>query len=163
MVGISGTRDALNVTQWVFRYISPHYCLVKGLSDLQSSYNRAHQPNFPGAGALGGGGGGGGGGGSSPLALDVTGHHCIAMAVQTVVFFAMVRLSRTRLCVLPLLTHTVPPSLSVSLPHPPRCWRWNTRCRSARSTGRRGKCGGCDGTHTTPWLRRTPWTTNPTW
>jgi hypothetical protein len=122
VVGIHGTREALNITQWVFRYISPHYCLVKGLSDLQSAYNRAHKPGgFPGVGGgamatLGGDSGGGGddeagdeAAAFSPFALDVTGHHCIAMAVQTVVFFACVfavehsLLHRVRQCAARLL------------------------------------------------------------
>jgi hypothetical protein len=120
VVGIRGTREALNITQWVFRYISPHYCLVMGLSDLHSAYNRAREPGgFPdvGGGAmatLGGDGAGGGDGEAgdkavafSPFALDVTGHHCIAMVAQTVVFFA---------CVL---------AVDYSLLH--RIWQWAAR------------------------------------
>eukprot|EP00958_Prasinococcus_capsulatus_P023718 scaffold3596_cov316-Prasinococcus_capsulatus_cf.AAC.2 len=38
-VGVKGAGDALDVTQWAFRVLSPHYCLCKGLADIQTNYN----------------------------------------------------------------------------------------------------------------------------
>lgn len=74
-VGVHGTTQALHITQWLFRVVSPHYCLVKGLSDLQTNYNRVHggAAGMSPAGAQADGG---------AFALDVTGYHMLVMAGQ---------------------------------------------------------------------------------